>query len=66
MSKDGKGGYNAEPFDSFSGYDLQNADEKTAILFDIQDPKSQFHDSSKYFQYILVISDSNATEPLDK
>lgn len=66
MNLDGKGGYTVKSFDTFSGYDLPNADEKTAVLFNIQDSSSLFHDSAKYFQYILVISDSKATEPFVK
>ncbi len=66
MNKTGNGGYSIKDFDTFSGYTLENGDEQTAILFDIQDSSSAFHENAKYFQYILVISDSEATVPFNK
>ncbi len=66
MNKTGNGGYSIKDFDTFSGYTLENGDEQTAILFDIQDSSSAFYDSAKYFQYLLVISNSEATVPFNE
>ncbi len=66
MNKTGNGGYNIKDFDTFSGYTLENGDEQTAILFDIKDSSSVFHENTKYYQYILIISDSEATVPFNE
>lgn len=66
MNKTGNGGYNIKDFDTFSGYTLENGDEQTAILFDIKDSSSVFHENAKYYQYILIISDSEATVPFNE
>ncbi len=66
MGKTEDGGYMTENFDYFSADIPVAGDRETAILFDIRDKASKYHEYSKYYQYMLVISDSEATTPLNE